>query len=655
MSAIDLSGHKGFKEDIIETAGHLDLIRDLVRKHITSSERKRDFEVRVDFIETRSRNRRLNLAVIGEFSSGKSTFINALLRQRLLKASCVATTASATYIEPGPEFSINTMFSNEIQVKSTNTSYANLQESLEKIKPNLNNKITLRELLDLLTSDHVVADTVKRIDITIPSDQLSQDIVIIDTPGINAGACDTENHAQVTKNVLEQDADSAVILIPSFSAITDTLINFLLQNAKPFLHRCVFVLTAMDQLNSNDRLELVKMVKLQIGEKLNLPNAMVFESSAITMIPVKEVPTFMMTEEAWSYWQNQFVLVEAEVKQVMLRQRGLIITERLVRLIQELFSELSDDLNKKKTMLDQEKKLLRENSVAAIEEVMKALLVQSNTKIMRQQQAIKSHISTKESIYRSAAKSDIDEIINNAGWQINSYEEIIVPQIREIVEDQGAYYVKNTNKELKKLRDCCKSVSVEFVQQFELNYKAFPSLGVDLAMPLIDMSSISMPEMSFSTSRSYVEQQNKNDDEGGGIGTVLGAIGGFFIGGPVGAVIGAGLGRVGGRGAAGDSLEERQKTLRSYADSDNKEFFKKYRKKLSRQLDSITENILRQLQNAANAHVEEYGVKVDQLLKKHAAEEERLIREINEILADSQNLSHRKVYLENLKQQLLQV
>ena len=36
------------------------------------------------------------LAVVGEFSSGKSTFINALLRKRLLKEAVKPTTAAAT-------------------------------------------------------------------------------------------------------------------------------------------------------------------------------------------------------------------------------------------------------------------------------------------------------------------------------------------------------------------------------------------------------------------------------------------------------------------------------------------------------------------------------------------------------------------------------
>lgn len=47
---------------------------------------------------------RLRLAVIGEFSSGKSTFINGLLRAPVLPVAVLPTTATAVTIEYGPAF-----------------------------------------------------------------------------------------------------------------------------------------------------------------------------------------------------------------------------------------------------------------------------------------------------------------------------------------------------------------------------------------------------------------------------------------------------------------------------------------------------------------------------------------------------------------------
>lgn len=655
-SAISLSRVSDTVESITEFTEHLTFVHELISKHVTSDQRKRDLEGLIKSIEARARDQRLNLAIIGEFSSGKSTFINALLRQRLLKAACVATTASVTYIELGKEFSISATFTDDALITATNTSYLAMLRRIQKIKPIISEKATLCELLDLLTSEQIIANTIRKIEITVPTDHLPENLVIIDTPGINAGARNTENHAQITKYVLEQNADCAVVLVPSSSAMTDTLINFLLQNVRPFLHRCVFVLTAMDQVAPNDRPELIRMVKLKIREKLRLPDALVLESSAITMIPVKAIPTSMMSEDVWRFWQNQFVRIEANLKQVMLRQRGLIITERLVRLLQELVNELIKDLDKKRAKLAQEEKVLRENSVAAIEEVMYPLLAQSKESIMRQQQIIESYISTKKTSYCGTSISSVSEIINTAGWKVNSsYDENVAPKVKLTVELQSDAYANEINKQLKKLRNCCKSVSLAFVRQFELNYKSFPSLGVNLSVPSISVASISTPSMSFSSSRSYVEKQNSKDDEGARVGAVAGAILGFFLGGgPFGVAAGATLGRGVGIGAAGDSPEQRQSTLRSYAASDIEEFFNEYHSELRRQLGRVINDVLRQLQNAVDAHIKEYSARVGRLIDEHRAAEKRLLLEIEEAVADSQHLSQRKKHLENLWQKLLQ-
>jgi GTPase Era involved in 16S rRNA processing len=652
-SAISLSRIGDAVETITEVTEHLYFARELISKHIASEQRKRDLLNLIKSIEARAGDQRLNLAIVGEFNSGKSTFINALLRQRLLKAACVATTASVTHIELGKEFSITATFTDHTHIRATNTSYSTLLKRIQRTKPDVSRKATLNEVLDLLTSEQTVANSIKEIKITVPSDNLPKDFVIIDTPGINAGARSTESHAQITKYVLEQNADSAVVLVPSSSAMTDTLINFLLQNVKPFLHRCVFVLTAMDQLDPNDRPELVRMVKLKIRDKLKLPDALVLESSAITMIPVNAIPASMMTEDAWGFWQNHFVQIEAKLKQVMLRQRGIIITERLVRLLHELVNELSSDLDKKRTKLAQEEKVLRENSVAAIEVVMNTLLGQSKTKLERQNEIIESYINTKKTVYRTAAKSSASEIINAAGWDVNTYEKDIAPKVRSAVEYQSISYANDINAQIQQLRDCCESVNSDFVSQFELNYKAFPSLGVSLSVPSISVADISVPSISFSSSRRYVEQQNSDDNSGAGIGAVVGGILGFLVLGPPGAAAGAVLGGGTGLGVAGDSLEQRQSTLRSYAASDIDEFFDKYHSELKRQVGKVLNNVFRQLEHAVDAHIKEYSARVGHLMDEYRVEEQRLMQEIEEAIADSQHLSRRKDHLESLKQQLL--
>ena len=69
----------------------------IVRADISQSV-KVDLQQSIERIKQRYSDPNLHLAVVGEFSSGKSTFINALLRDDLLKTSALVTTAIATHL-----------------------------------------------------------------------------------------------------------------------------------------------------------------------------------------------------------------------------------------------------------------------------------------------------------------------------------------------------------------------------------------------------------------------------------------------------------------------------------------------------------------------------------------------------------------------------
>ena len=64
----------------------------------------------IERIKKRCSDKNFYLAVIGEFSSGKSTFINALLRDDLLKTSALVATATTTKITYSDRFAAEALF-----------------------------------------------------------------------------------------------------------------------------------------------------------------------------------------------------------------------------------------------------------------------------------------------------------------------------------------------------------------------------------------------------------------------------------------------------------------------------------------------------------------------------------------------------------------
>ena len=60
--------------------------------------KKRNYIAMLNKIKQRAKDPNLNVALIGDFSSGKSTFINAFIQKDLLKTAWIATTAIPTNI-----------------------------------------------------------------------------------------------------------------------------------------------------------------------------------------------------------------------------------------------------------------------------------------------------------------------------------------------------------------------------------------------------------------------------------------------------------------------------------------------------------------------------------------------------------------------------
>ena len=64
--------------------GHIQFMKTLMKKYEFPWKQREQLQAELKKIQVRQNEKTLNMAVIGEFSSGKSSFINALLRENLL-------------------------------------------------------------------------------------------------------------------------------------------------------------------------------------------------------------------------------------------------------------------------------------------------------------------------------------------------------------------------------------------------------------------------------------------------------------------------------------------------------------------------------------------------------------------------------------------
>lgn len=169
------------------------------------------------------------IAVVGEFSSGKSTFINALLGKDVLSHASRETTAVLTQI---------------INVPAKD---ARVGTGIVRRKDGTQQKIRVEELKEYTTTmseRHAVAQEIASVDIYTPLLHARRPLMLIDTPGLNGIA---SGHLDQTMRVV-QEAHACIYLLQQRGLTKEDLAflrNYLLPNQQNF----IFVQNFIDAFN----------------------------------------------------------------------------------------------------------------------------------------------------------------------------------------------------------------------------------------------------------------------------------------------------------------------------------------------------------------------------------------------------------------------
>jgi GTPase Era involved in 16S rRNA processing len=219
---------------------------------------------RVTNARDRLRKERLNILVVGEFSRGKSTFINALVGEPVLPSKVNPTTAAISVLSGG------TPRSGRIEYQDG--SYKELHLPTEQVNKYLNQFVTT-------TNTEVNRIRTVRLQVEGRIERLRVDI--IDTPGVN----DLDQaREEITFSYL-RNADAAVLLLDAQQPLSDSERTFLTE--KVFgndVHRVLFVVNKIDEVLTSGSLEdiprIIAYVRKRLQDMLGLADPRVFAVSA---------------------------------------------------------------------------------------------------------------------------------------------------------------------------------------------------------------------------------------------------------------------------------------------------------------------------------------------------------------------------------------
>ena len=303
-----------------------------VRTDQTSSERGgavSALTVRESFagLERQIRADTFRVAVLGEYSAGKSSLLNVLLRLHaplgrktdgLLPTAVTPTTAVITTL----------VYDEDRAITVTLDDDSTLQVSDEQLNSYLTEPTLRRKKFWWpfnAVENEAIAERITQVRVGCVSPLLREGVEIVDTPGIGSI---NANHERITKQ-FTAEIDAALFLVGVDPPMGEREMAFL-QHIKTVTDRCLFVQTKRDLGDVTEHGELVwrrreREHRKRIQEVIGHSNYPFFCVSALQAV------NGLRNQNDQEFGESGFVELEVELKRFLVAERGVPRFERWIK------------------------------------------------------------------------------------------------------------------------------------------------------------------------------------------------------------------------------------------------------------------------------------------------------------------------------------
>lgn len=537
--------------EMADIDSHIKYASNLLNKYEWDAKTKNNLIKQLKIISDKQNDKLLNISVIGEFSTGKSSFINALVGYELLAVNVLqGTTVAITVIEYGKEFSISLYDS---KGSSSTQIYSSIQ--------------TLREELYKYTTDPAYAKKINNVRITLPSDILKNGFRIIDTPGTNSLEL---WHEDITRRAISEMSDLSIVLMNAQQPMPETLLLFIEDALSYTIKDCAFIANKIDLIKENERDSIIKFIetKARYTFEIDSPIVLPFASVALTNFFANEKikvdnNSFMLTTNSL-----QLLLSHTAKRRVQAQAR------KVLHLIDEMYSTLTYDINKIAENYNQQLQLLERSKQTDLKPFVKQQIVarqrslNSNIIETRSQVLSMSERSVNKAIHRINAKiQELPSLDNLSTYIKGSLSQDIIHEGEAITNNLESKYIEVKKKFISEIKEFQNVFEKEFEKlkilptRFNVNPKDLVRRKTAVTANITPVTTLITEELS-----------NENWAFGGG--AAAGAAIGTMIAPGIGTAIGAFVGFIAGGAAAPDTNEVKNKIknklsipLKSYLNS----------------------------------------------------------------------------------------
>lgn len=263
---------------------------------------------------------KFKVAVVGEYSSGKSSLLNVLLRLQnpdsrkadgLLPTAITPTTAVITTL----------VYDETRSITITLDDGTTRRVSAEQLNSFLTEP-TLRRRKFWWSSDaeenEYLAQRIRKVRVGCVSSFLGEGVELVDTPGIGSI---NEDHARITRD-FTAEVDAALFLISVDPPMGEREMTFL-QHIKTITDRCLFVQTKRDLGDRTENGQLVwqrreKEHRRRIGEVLGRTDFRLHCVSAY------QAAQGLRRDDAQEFTDSGFGVLEGELQRFLVAERGVL-------------------------------------------------------------------------------------------------------------------------------------------------------------------------------------------------------------------------------------------------------------------------------------------------------------------------------------------
>lgn len=509
--------------EMADIDSHIVFATTLMGKYDWEEATKHRLEKQVSAIVDKQNDNLLNISVIGEFSTGKSSFINALVGYELLAVNVIqGTTVAITIIEYSEQFSI------------TLTDFSG--KSLKIIFKSID---SLRQQLHIYTTDAAYAKKIDYVTVTLPSDILKNGYRIIDTPGTNSLEL---WHEEVTCRAIKELSDLSIILTDSTQPMPATLVSFLDNTLGDSVESCAFVANKIDRIGDKERDGIIKFIGKKICQSFDIENPMVLPFSSVAL-------TNSFAKETVSVDGGSFLLTTSSLERLLsytAKQRLRAQAQKILHLVDDIYSTLDNNIKSIAAQYQQELQMLERSRQTDFKPFISRQIYLRQKSFMVGAQDYKYKVESVCDSLASTAKNNIETKIQNCST-LDGLSNYIKGSLSKDIKDEGQSIISGTEAQFKKLRTLFNKELKQFQKEFEREFDKLKILSVKFNLKPKDMvvrHSAHSANIGPVTTLITEELSKENWAVGGGaaagaaigtvlapgIGTIVGTVIGLFAG-----------------------------------------------------------------------------------------------------------------------------